>query len=70
MVFFTRFLISFAAIWIQAALTLTLVWGAWHFLGNRNFEFVKDDAFLFSLLFMPTVAAIVIGLARAAGWKG
>jgi len=68
--FLGKFIAFFALTWVQTALTLILVYGAWHYFTEHDLDFYKEEAFLFGIVFVPTVAALVIGLARAAGWKG
>ena len=65
-----KFIGNFVLVWIIAAVALVIAFGGWHFITKQNLEFFKEDSFLFGIVFVPTVAALVIGLARAFGWKG
>ena len=68
--FLMKFFTNFVLIWLLAAIAFVIAFGGWHFITKQNLEYFREDAFLFGLVFMPTVAALVMGLARAFGWKG
>lgn len=65
-----KFLANFVIAWIITALALVISFGGWHVITKQNLVFFREESFLFGIVFVPTVGALIIGIARAFGWDG
>jgi len=70
MKFLIKFLYAFVLNWLCAVIAMILLSGGWHYITKRNFDIFHDEMFLFGVIFLPILIGLIIGLARAFGWRG
>lgn len=68
--FLGRFLMNFAIAWVIAMLAYAGMGVILSLLSKQNLDIFRDDAYLTLGVIIPLFGALVIGLARAFGWKG